>query len=1737
MAYKNFRTATASSFPFTKSDFNTYLTNNVQTAGMADSSNMTKTKLGTVSFGGVSYDKYKLTTGVLNLNSGSVCFFKGGDGILFSNKNSSTYYINKPTSFEGSGTEYGYAKFNDACDYWIEISYKIGSSTIKRYVGVHEEIDNQLSDVVWSNVQGPSQTTYAPYEPITSDKIGNVHATATPKVRVYNSNAISASTSGTPQSFSTGDLRGFTSGSYISSPNYSKTIYFRFTYNDKNYDYDFYLHSTSWENDYYSITENATSYNVYAGKTIGSDFLNHFSFVHVQSNTYKTLTSIVQSSLELNGVSVKKYSENTSVSFTYTYNGNSASFSDSTKLVINLASGNTKYNLLTHKSVYQQGETLRLSDINIKGSGSLLYTDGTSISLNDVDFISNPTVICSLGNEDEYYLDETILGFSMTYNMPTQYFGTLQYSFNATVNGQTEDYITSVKLFATKSAFNAGEVLDFGSGSRIECYNANGDLKETVNYGSFSGNITTYPNGYGLPIGSSLFIDSAINLSGKFRTLRNYNWVIYVSYSENQLRLNADNVQRNYYVDSADDLVIDTTNLVVKERRHNNSSLGSSIVENIIDVEDCEISYSPFELEHGNRVVPVTVTYTNEFGQVLSNTFDVNVILIEPESLVITGDSDSTHYWDNDTDTFHYPSGLTIKIRYTDGSFVTLSDYSSLEFYRNEELTVQLTIGLSVIRSSEGRRIYVYDPNTNVSGYYNIDFDEDAIANVYLNNSVNFVLGNRLNAFRNLFEIKALHLSGAESDVDDYNFKDTGFILEEKEIVIVVNETEYELDSDLITFEIPDIEEITLELNGFQTSYNNQSDSIDCRNIVAKVSYENAEYVHSCTYDSDSVQDSDHFQISSSRIDMSSYVYDGSEPLNINMGVDSEVSFNLSFTCKSIFDSSTSSATQEVHVLDILDVTGISILSVYNDYHVGDKFLNENDDTMIQIFYRDTNQVQKKFITKLNGGFAAINVLPTKNSEFNKVGLRTIKVTSSSNYNVAAEYTITVAAKYVYDNTVDHDLVAIKQGTYVLPNGNSITDHYILIDRNDSNGLPNTQILSSGARVLANGKTIQDVNVYGYLEDVMDESKNARVILFEDYIPPIDGSNNIEVTYPCYVPGNADKINKCHFGILFGNNNAKNRLFVSGNPNEINCDWHSGMIDENNIEDESMLNGNFGYFEDTSWCFYGETDNKVIGYDIVSNDKLLVLKDHSDKETTVYFRTPTLVTAIDGAGTQMQGIDGETLYQEEFSLVKGNNSIAGISPKSIINFNGDSLFLSNDNNLVGLDLIGIIGDNQRYATSRSYFIDEDLKGRNLSKAWLWSDNKYLFLCLEDKVYLTHFEAKNSESKQYEWWVMNLKDVQVILKVDNTIYFGTSSGEFYAFNDIYDDVKKVFVGAGGGILASEGEHDNKVIVTQKVIDQLDVDKKYKFSIVPSGNVDTSYMYYSIGSISNSKGNNLDFYVNIEHNALELLCLRNGVEDYDEQKRFTSFLRDGKHAYLNHTSSESTIGCAPGSDLATYYRRYILKRYVPDTIHEGGDLYKLYDAETNVEVSLSELYRAVLCYRLDEEYDVVEINKQECSFKLHLEGKELDLVRYADQLYSRAFKAEIKSYSPVESFYITKPYTLGDLNYFKTIWQYTLTNDTNIPSELELTFASNKIPYESTKTLAKISVDKFSFNLNEMDFRKVDFDKNITPRTYTNSRILARQKFICFGFRNYNNTNSVLSSMSIIYSIPHASYSGD
>ncbi len=1493
----------------------------------------------------------------------------------------------------------------------------------------------------------------------------------------------------------------------------------------------------------YKIIENSGTCKVYVGKEIESDFLNHFSLVYVQKNDYKEKQTIIETSISKENLSKTKWSyTDTNIQFTYTYKENKIQFESSYR-VIQLAPEPSRYNHLSIKTSYKQGEIFDGSSINIRQSGYLLYEDGTTISLDEIDYLSDPTVSSTL-SKDPCTLDESILGFNVTYTIPTQYFGILTYNFHVLVEGQTEDYIVRVELIDAKTSFSSKDTIDFGQNAKLVCYNYNDEIIKTIKYSQFNQYITTYPKNYGKKVPNSFYVDAIVPLPFKFQTFRDVSWNILVDYISPTLILDSSKVKRKYFIGGkyGDTILLDKTNLVAKVNIHRNTqSIGFS---EQLDVSNlCTLSSEQIDVLTGTRVYSVKVTYSSEeFDQKVESSFDISVSRYEATTIEITGNNDSNHYWDNNLDLFHYPVGLSFFRIYSDGSSELIEDLSSLEFYRDANLTKKLNIGYSIIKESDGQRIYVLDPITKVSGSYIIYFDEDKIISVLIENTVPFVLGNRFNSIRDQLSIKAIYASGNEDSITSYSFKNNNIILEEEDITIIVDQEEYTLDNSKITFIKPQISKIDIDSSDFSLTYNNISDGINANKLLCKIHYANAEFVQTCNYKNGKIIENDYeFLVSCS--EMPDFNFDGSQVLEIDMGEFFEKTLTLSLTVRNRFDHSddkNTSASLNVKVIEITEITGISLLNVYTNYNVNDLFLNENDTTEVQIYYKDSSGIQKKLQVKLNSGFSALNIFPLKGTKFyNITNSRTVKITSATNYNVSCEYTISVGSKYIYSTTKLRNLVAIYQNSFELPNGEKMSDKYVLIERADSDGNENTKITNEGERVLADGKIIENIQIWGYIEDAFDDTKNARIIFFNDYIPPIEGTNNITVKFPCYVRENADKINKCRFGILFGNNNAKNRLFLSGNAEIPNCDWHSGQIDSTYLEDESMINGNFGYFEDTSYCYYGETDNSIVGYDIVANDRLLVLKNESDKETTIYYRTPVLVAAIDGAGNSMTGIDGETLYQEEFSLIKSNNAVAGISQKAIANLNGDTLFISNENKIVGLDLTGIIGDNQRSANTRSYYIDEELKKYDLSNAKLWTNNKYLYVVLKDKIFITHYETKNSETNQYEWWLVNIADIQAILEVNDTKYMANSKGQFYRVSPGYDDISKVFIGTGGSLLITEGENNDEIIVSKQIIENLDEEKKYTFKIIPGQNEDTSFIYYKLGSISNVKGpdKSFDFYIHSDKNCIELLGFENGKSNYQIINSISNRISEKRVVYLNHPEGENEIAAFPNSPIKTPYKKYYLKKYTDDSVILLNDCYKLYDFITETEVNISDLYRADICYKLDGEYVVANINKKESSFQLMENDVVLNLVRYSDQDISKQFKAEILSYMPVEAYYITKPFDMGSLNYFKTIWGWTLTNDTQIESELEIAFASNKIPFESMRTLASISKDKFGLDFNDLNFSKFDLEKSVVPRTYTNHRVLSQMKFICFGFRNFNNTNAVLSSMSIIYTIPFPSYSGD
>ena len=637
---------------------------------------------------------------------------------------------------------------------------------------------------------------------------------------------------------------------------------------------------------------------------------------------------------------------------------------------------------------------------------------------------------------------------------------------------------------------------------------------------------------------------------------------------------------------------------------------------------------------------------------------------------------------------------------------------------------------------------------------------------------------------------------------------------------------------------------------------------------------------------------------------------------------------------------------------------------------------------------------------------------------------------------------------------------------------------------------------------------VGSVEIYGVLRNVIPTMHEGTTIpeasyveLFNDFIPPNDGESNIEVLYPCYVAGNADKIDKCRIAKLFGNANAKNRLFVSGNPDLPNCDWHSSARSDG----EEDSNGDFSYFGDMDYCFYGQTDNEIMGYDNVATDKMVVLKSKSKVEPTNYFRTSTLIQAIDASGNALSGVDGSTLYQESFPLATGNIGAGAMNMNSIINLNGDTLYLSSENTICGLDITGQIGDSQRISYSRSRYIDPELKELDLSDAVLWTDNNFAFLFAGEATYVTHYETYDSETGQYEWFKLDIKGVRCAIEVEGEIYFGTDTGLYKFEKNKYSDCNKLFLNVGATLYS-----EDKISYSSSYDEALGDGKNLTFK--PKTEDLSSSLFRKVAHAAFQEANSLDLLIDRENNAVKIVALdSDGHRDADRYMVLLEELAYGGWFYLNGTDEYDRFRLAISDDYEDEYK----------IIDEDGDEYDMTEWPDNGQFDL--------CRVLDGEYVITDLDKTNHTFKIRENGRVLDIIQYSVQsIITMSFASEIHIHKPVKSYFIAAPAPLGDISYRKTIWAWTLSAFKEA-NDLQVCQATNEENLEDMKALAFADSVPIGLSLHRLSFENLDFGKSTVPRKYTYFRPLS-VPFVSFGFKSDKDANSILTATSIVYTIP-------
>ena len=270
------------------------------------------------------------------------------------------------------------------------------------------------------------------------------------------------------------------------------------------------------------------------------------------------------------------------------------------------------------------------------------------------------------------------------------------------------------------------------------------------------------------------------------------------------------------------------------------------------------------------------------------------------------------------------------------------------------------------------------------------------------------------------------------------------------------------------------------------------------------------------------------------------------------------------------------------------------------------------------------------------------------------------------------------------------------------------------------------------------------------------------------YAPLVSDVPNIKVklTRPYDASIVTSAIKACEFGAQGGTD----RLFIVDNTGNT-VRWSKDQ--------------DFTYFGEKSWCVCGTSDKSITGMDRLNDSTLLIVKEYSPREPSIFIITGNILTGETEAGT----IDYTALFTPHGYQV-GMGAVG-----EIINFNGDCLMVAKD----GLYAVSL-GENMtvdsRYVLHRSRQISNKLEKFDLSNAKCVSFNGKFFVAvggeeqecyIADNKYTASFDGDIQNVVNYEWWRWTNIPVNVWGFVENELWFGTEDGQLCSFaENFYDE---------------------------------------------------------------------------------------------------------------------------------------------------------------------------------------------------------------------------------------------------------------------------------------------------------------------------------------------------------------
>ncbi|MBQ3592734.1 MAG: hypothetical protein II982_00045 [Clostridia bacterium] len=255
-----------------------------------------------------------------------------------------------------------------------------------------------------------------------------------------------------------------------------------------------------------------------------------------------------------------------------------------------------------------------------------------------------------------------------------------------------------------------------------------------------------------------------------------------------------------------------------------------------------------------------------------------------------------------------------------------------------------------------------------------------------------------------------------------------------------------------------------------------------------------------------------------------------------------------------------------------------------------------------------------------------------------------------------------------------------------------------------------TYMNNDGKRTKASFYLVTDYVENDYIK--IKPAGNALWLVYNqssiDARPLVVGRDNIEIYYVAEADEDTD-IAKCT--VISEYDNA---LFVTGNPDKPNFDWHSYV--ENPY-----------YFPDLNYQKFGD-NTEILGY-VNTGEYQAIVKAEGAAGGSIYIRS-------------VAEFNGERAYPVK-QMASG---VGGVSKDGFCSLIGDDLMLTKQG-IFAFTTIDMTGE--KTLSNRSWYVDGKLTKENLSNANMFVWQGKCMCVVEDRIYILNAESSMSRNHKYD----------------------------------------------------------------------------------------------------------------------------------------------------------------------------------------------------------------------------------------------------------------------------------------------------------------------------------------------------------------------------------------------------